>query len=79
MLSGKQGSLAVRKPNRFSITISRVNESANQDPDHTMHYSVQVGENGDLHIEGDHEDRVFSAGLWDSFTVSRLATPAERW
>jgi hypothetical protein len=62
------------KPDLFSVTVSRVNESIYTPPDHTMNaYRVRAEADGSLVIEGNHEDRVFSAGLWDSFRVSRLS------
>jgi hypothetical protein len=61
----------VGKPDLFSVTISRINESANVDPYHTMNaYSVTEAPDGSLIIEGNHEDRVFGKGLWDNYEIT---------
>ena len=57
----------------FSVTVSRVNESANVDPYITINgHSLNVSLDGSLSIVGQHELRSFSAGLWDGFEVRRL-------
>jgi hypothetical protein len=65
----------VGEADHFSVTVSRVNESANVDPYFTMNaYSLIVEPNGSLTITGEHESRGFSAGLWDGFRVMRLVS-----
>jgi hypothetical protein len=57
----------------FSVTVSRVNESANVDPYITINgHSLTVSSDGSLHVVGQHGSRSFSAGLWDGFEVRRL-------
>ena len=59
------------KPDLFSVTISRINESANVDPYHPMSaYSVTEAPDGRLVIEGNNEDRIFGKGLWASYEIT---------
>ena len=58
----------------FSVTVSRVGESMHADPYFTMDgYSLTVGADGLLNIEGKQGGRFFSAGTWDDFEVKRIA------
>ncbi len=57
----------------FSVTVSRVNESANVDPYISISgHSLTVSSDGTLSVVGQHGGRSFSGGLWDGFEVRRV-------
>jgi hypothetical protein len=58
---------------RFSVTISLINESTHQSLYETMSvHSLTVSADGMLSIQGDSHTRLFPAGLWDGFEVKVL-------
>jgi hypothetical protein len=57
---------------RFTITVSRINESANKAPYETMAAeSVVMSEDGTLTIKGDGRSHSFTSGTYDGFEVKR--------
>lgn len=64
--------------NIFVASADRINEGAHDSPTLTMRaYSVHADERGNLNIEGENLSRGFTAGLWESVTVKRVAVPRE--
>jgi hypothetical protein len=62
------------RPDLFSITVSRLNESAPTSP--TMNaYRVVAESDGTLVVEGSREYRAFSPGTWDGFELHHLPSP----
>ena len=58
---------------QFTVTVSRINESANQAPYETLSgHTLKISPDGTLSIEGQNGGRSFSGGLWDSFEVKML-------
>jgi hypothetical protein len=54
----------------FSVTVSRINEGANEEPFQTWTgHSLSVGRDGSLSIQWEDGSRLLSAGLWDGFEV----------
>ena len=61
------------KPDLFSITLSRIDESMPTPPYHTTNaYRVVADSDGTLVVEGSLESRAFSPGTWDGFELHHL-------
>ena len=59
-------------PNLFSVTVSRINESTDKEPYHTMDaYRVTARQDGSLSIEGDggHKISIFSNRMGERLTA----------
>src|SRR6185295_12336447 len=62
------------KADFFMVRVSRINESANQDPYITVEgHTLAVDADGGLIIEGTSGGRSFSRGTWNAFEVTRYA------
>jgi hypothetical protein len=58
---------------RYSVTIRRVNEGTDQQPQETLTAnSLTVQRDGTLLIQGERGGQLLSSHLWDSFEVKRL-------
>ena len=58
---------------RYSVKVSRINESAHQSPYVTWTaHSVTVKPDGTLLIEGEKGSHVLSGGLWDGFELKGI-------
>ena len=64
------------KTNWFTVTVSRINESANKDPYVTLEaHTLTLDKEGYLSITGDGEGRSFTAGAYDGFEVKAPRMP----
>jgi hypothetical protein len=60
-------------PHTFNITVQRVNESANKDPEFSLKaVAVSVDAEGNLHITSESGAQVLGATTWGSFQVERV-------
>jgi len=60
----------MRDTDHFSVTVSRINEAANQEPFQTWTgHSLSVERDGSLSIKWENGGQLLSAGLWDGFEV----------
>src|SRR5262249_10352354 len=57
----------------YSVTFSRINESANKAPYETLNaHTITVTSDGTLSIQGEQRGVALQSGLWDGFEVKRL-------
>ena len=67
------------KANWFTVTVSRINESANKDPYMTMSaHSLTLSKDGYLTISSDDGQQGFMAGGFDGFEVKTLRMPPKK-
>ena len=60
-------------PNRYRVTVSRINKSAHQDRHFSMEANaVTMTPDGDLQIRGQNLGKSFAAGLWDGVEIKTI-------
>ena len=59
--------------NRYRVTVSRIKELSDRDPNFTMEaHTVTLRPNGDLQIRGETLGKSFSFGLWDGVEIKAI-------